>query len=91
MKCFPVMVIHDQEQKTREMESANGALQCEPVNPEKGNACHLAVLRLQPLQPLPMVNLEETEKQDYRPQLDKINKLDLMNPDSCIFPCIEEC
>ena len=62
MKCFPVMNIHDQKLKTREMESANGALQCEPVNPEKGNACHLAVLRLQPLQPLPMVNLEETEK-----------------------------
>ena len=36
MKCFPVMVIHDQEWKTREMESANAALQCEPVSPEKG-------------------------------------------------------
>ena len=47
----------------------------------KGNACHLAVIRLQPLQPLPVVKLEGTLRmQDYRPQIAKIYKIDSMNP-----------
>ena len=85
------MVIHELEGKAWGMESTIAALQWSQCALRKGYAMPLAVLRLQPLQPLPMVNLEETEEADYRPQLDKINKLDLMNPDSCIFPCIEKC
>lgn len=50
------------------MQPFNGA----SVPWRKGYAI-LAVLRLQPLYPLPVVNLEETlRKQDDRPQLAKI-------------------
>lgn len=74
------------------MESAIAALQCEPVCLEKGECtCHLAVIRLEPLQPLPVMNLEETLRmQDYRPQTAKIYKIDSKSPDSCIFPRIEK-
>lgn len=74
------------------MESAIAALQCEPVCLEKGEyTCHLAVIRLEPLQPLPVMNLEETLRmQDYRPQTAKIYKIDSKSPDSCIFPRIEK-
>ena len=53
----------------------------------KGNACHLAFIQLQPLQLLPMVNLEETENAGLQAPV----TYDLMSPESCIFPCVERC
>ena len=55
------------------MESTIAALQWSQCALRKGYAMPLAVLRLQPLYPLPVVNLEETlRKQDDRPPLAKI-------------------
>ena len=60
MKCFPDNgQIHDQEGKSLEMESVTTTLQRETQGREI--TCYLAVNRLQPLQPLPMVNPKETE------------------------------
>ena len=64
MKCFPDNgQIHDQEGKSLEMESVTTTLQRETQGREI--TCYLAVNRLQPLQPLPMVNPEETLRSSH--------------------------
>ena len=91
LKCFPTMSFMTERGRP---EKWNQQLQLFSVSQcalRKGNACHLAVIRLQPLQPLPVVKLEGTLRmQDYRPQIAKIYKIDSMNPDSGIFPCIDK-
>ena len=75
------MVIHDQEgrperrsQRLQPFHGSQGAL-------GKGNACLLAVLRWQPLQLLPVVNLKETlRKQNDRPQVAKMYKIGFNEP-----------
>ena len=67
------MVIHDEEGKAWDMESAIATLQCESAGLRKRNACHLGFIQLQPLQPLPVVNPEETLRiQGDRPRLAKV-------------------
>ena len=67
------------------MESAVVAFQGESAALSKGNTCYQAVIRLQPLQPLPMVNLEETLRtQNYRTQLAKGYKKS--KPATWLFP-----
>ena len=79
------MVIRDQEGEPWAVESAVAAFQCESAALSKGNTCYQASIRPQPLQPLPMVNLEETLRtQDYRPQLAKGYKK--FKPAAWLFP-----
>ena len=68
----------------------------ELVNPEGTqvgkNTRYLAAIRLQPL---PMVSTQETQdlETEYWPQIAEvpIKGMNLVIPDSCIFPYIEKC